>query len=79
MSQKVRNAIGYKAHSFLDCHKIKAFYTLIDDVTLEEGARALMQASGIGKLRPNIVLMGYKTDWRLCEHAELIMYFNIMQ
>lgn len=37
-----------------------------------------MQATGIGKLKPNIILMGYKTDWQTCDHKELDQYFNVM-
>jgi solute carrier family 12 sodium/potassium/chloride transporter 2 len=51
----------------------------VDEVTFEEGAKALLQASGVGKLRPNILLMGFKGDWRDCDKDELGMYFEAMQ
>ncbi|KAJ4451626.1 hypothetical protein ANN_03095 [Periplaneta americana] len=78
VSQRVRNILTYKAHSWLRSHKIKAFYTHVDEVNFEEGAKALLQASGVGKLRPNILLMGYKGDWRECEKEDLAMYFEVM-
>jgi solute carrier family 12 sodium/potassium/chloride transporter 2 len=71
--------LTYKAHNWLRSHKIKAFYTLVDEVNFEEGAKALLQASGVGKLRPNILLMGYKGDWRDCDREDLAMYFEVMQ
>jgi solute carrier family 12 (sodium/potassium/chloride transporter), member 2 len=36
------------------------------------------QATGIGKLKPNLVLMGYKSDWKTCDHAELEQYFHVV-
>ncbi|BES94251.1 Amino acid permease [Nesidiocoris tenuis] len=74
--QRVRNLLTHKAQNWLHYHKIKAFYSHIDDSTFESGAHSLMQASGLGKLRPNIVLMGFKGDWSTCDHKELSMYFN---
>nr|CAD7400091.1 unnamed protein product [Timema poppensis] len=59
VAQRVRNVLTYKAHSWLRTHKIKGFYSHVDEVSFEEGARALMQATGVGKLRPNVLLMGY--------------------
>uniref|UniRef100_A0A1A9WEC2 SLC12A transporter C-terminal domain-containing protein n=1 Tax=Glossina brevipalpis TaxID=37001 RepID=A0A1A9WEC2_9MUSC len=38
----------------------------------------MSMASGIGKLKPNILLMGYKLDWQTCERKDLIQYFNVM-
>lgn len=48
-------------------------------MSLEKGATALMQASGVGKLAPNVILMGYKTDWFTCDYSDLQGYFNIVQ
>ncbi|XP_068081750.1 bumetanide-sensitive sodium-(potassium)-chloride cotransporter [Anabrus simplex] len=78
MSQRVRNIFNYKAQNWLCSHKIKAFYSHVDEVNFEEGAKALLQASGIGKLKPNILLMGFKNDWRECERQSLAMYFDVM-
>lgn len=78
ISQKYRNYLQKKAIDFYKRHKIKAFYSLIDDNDFETGARAMMQASGIGKLKPNIVLMGYKHDWQTCDSGDLEKYFNVL-
>lgn len=57
---------------------MKAFYMQVDGVPFEEGARALLKASGIGKLKPNILLMGFKSDWKTCPKEELDSYFEIL-
>lgn len=79
MPQRVKNGYSNRSNAFLRAHKIKAFYTHVDDLSFEAGAKALLQASGIGKLKPNILLMGYKSDWQTCNKEDLIMYFNTLQ
>ncbi|XP_071450264.1 bumetanide-sensitive sodium-(potassium)-chloride cotransporter-like isoform X1 [Hetaerina americana] len=76
--QRVHNSLAYKGQSWLRAHRVKGFYNHVDEVNFEDGAKALLQASGIGKLRPNILLMGFKADWRECPRTDLIMYFNVM-
>lgn len=78
ISQKYRNYLLRKSNDWCRKHKVKAFYSLVDDNDFETGCRALMQASGIGKLRPNILLMGYKNDWQTCDTSELEKYFNVV-
>lgn len=66
-------------YNWLRGHKLKAFYNIVDGMNFETGATALLQASGIGKLRPNVLMMGYKSDWRTCSNEQLTAYFNILQ
>ena len=68
-----------EANELLEARKIKAFYNVVDNIGFEEGVRSLIQASGFGKLTPNILMMGYKNDWRSCPNKELITYFNVLQ
>lgn len=77
-SQKYRGFLQNRANDWFRRHKVRGFYANVDDNDFESGCKALMQASGIGKLKPNILLMGYKSDWRTCEHSELEQYFNIV-
>lgn len=44
-----------------------------------EGATAMMQLSGLGKMKPNLVLMGYKRDWATCDEEDLDSYFGVIQ
>ena len=37
------------------------------------------QALGIGKLRPNTLFLGYKSDWQKADPEDLEDYFNIIQ
>lgn len=77
-NHKHQSYLQRKARDWFGMHKLKAFYAHVDDESFENGCKALMQASGIGKLRPNIVLMGYKGDWKSCAKEDLQMYFNVV-
>ncbi|XP_069156705.1 bumetanide-sensitive sodium-(potassium)-chloride cotransporter isoform X3 [Procambarus clarkii] len=77
-TQRVRNSLIRQAYSWLHRHKIRAFYSVIEGNNLEEGARNLFQLVGLGKLRPNTVLLGYKANWRKCDRQELKAYFNTL-
>lgn len=64
---------------YLAARKIKAFYDVVEGLDYETSVRALIQTSGVGKLSPNILLMGYKSDWSTCNRKDLFAYFNILQ
>ncbi|KAJ6635774.1 Bumetanide-sensitive sodium-(potassium)-chloride cotransporter, partial [Pseudolycoriella hygida] len=64
VSHKTRMYAIKEGHKWLQARKIKAFYDIVQNNEFESGVRALIQTSGIGKLAPNIVLMGYKANWR---------------
>ncbi|KAL1488426.1 hypothetical protein ABEB36_014899 [Hypothenemus hampei] len=78
LSQRAREILSFKANDWLKSHKFKAFYQQVDGVSFREGARALLKASGIGKLKPNILMMGYKSDWQTCPKEEMLNYFDIL-
>lgn len=77
-SQRQRTFLQHQSRDWMKKHKVKGFYSLVDGDDFETASRALMQASGVGKLKPNILLMGYKNDWQSCNHAELLNYFNTL-
>lgn len=64
---------------WLSARKVKAFYNVVEGLDFETGVRAMIQTSGVGKLTPNILLMGYKADWQTCAKRDLISYFNVLQ
>uniref|UniRef100_A0A8B9KZ24 Solute carrier family 12 member 3 n=1 Tax=Astyanax mexicanus TaxID=7994 RepID=A0A8B9KZ24_ASTMX len=56
----------YKLVKWLNCRKVRSFYTPFKGDNLREGARHLMQASGLGKMKPNTLVLGFKTNWKEC-------------
>jgi len=62
---------------WLNDHKIKGFYTVVESGSWEEGAKSSLTLSGLGKLSPNCILMGFKSDWTT-NLSELQEYFNVI-
>ncbi|XP_069138300.1 LOW QUALITY PROTEIN: solute carrier family 12 member 1-like [Argopecten irradians] len=79
MSDHVKNLRSNAAYKWFEKRSIKAFYNSVVTPTLRIGAQVLMQAVGIGKLRPNTIIMGYKSDWQKAEGYEVDDYYNIIQ
>ncbi|KAK3097309.1 hypothetical protein FSP39_008537 [Pinctada imbricata] len=79
MSEHVKNVRSTAAYKWFRNHRIKAFYNSVVTPTLRIGAQVLMQALGIGKLRPNTLLLGYKADWAKSSPDEVDDYFNVIQ
>uniref|UniRef100_A0A182JS22 Uncharacterized protein n=1 Tax=Anopheles christyi TaxID=43041 RepID=A0A182JS22_9DIPT len=78
LSHRKRELRSSDSRSFMEKRKTQGFYQLIDGIGLEKGVRALIQTSGVGKLSPNIVLVGYKADWMRCPVQELQTYYNVL-
>ncbi|XP_053272632.1 solute carrier family 12 member 3 [Pleuronectes platessa] len=49
---------------WMNQRKVRSFYTPFSADCLRAGARHLLQASGLGKLKPNTLVLGFKTKWR---------------
>uniref|UniRef100_A0A8C8RZC0 Solute carrier family 12 member 3 n=1 Tax=Pelusios castaneus TaxID=367368 RepID=A0A8C8RZC0_9SAUR len=73
------NVAGVKEHvEWLKRRKVRAFYTLITAPDLRSGARGLMQVSGLGRLKPNTVVLGYKQNWQTDSPHNLENYVGII-
>lgn len=60
-------------------NKIRLFYNSVLSPSLRDGCRVLFQTTGLGKLRPNVVLMGFKNNWRECTVGEVEEYVNVLK
>ncbi|XP_074768998.1 solute carrier family 12 member 3 isoform X4 [Athene noctua] len=58
--------------------KIKAFYTDVVAEDLRIGVQMLIQAAGLGKMRPNILVLGYKRNWQMASPQSLEDYVGIL-
>ncbi|CAF4445442.1 unnamed protein product, partial [Rotaria sp. Silwood2] len=66
-----------EGETWLKKRAAKAFYQPIVAPTVRQGAIALLQCVGVGKMRPNVVVFGFKSDWLIKADAA-IDYFNII-
>ena len=46
--------------------------------SIQEGVSTMLQLTGVGKLRPNTLVMGYKCDWNVIADDQLKEYFEII-
>jgi len=79
LSQRCRHNLTVKINSFLKRRKIEAFYYIKEDDSFSHAAKSLMELAGLGKLRPNVLLMGYKSNWQDSSTQELLEYFHTIQ
>ncbi|KAI8434404.1 hypothetical protein MSG28_012442 [Choristoneura fumiferana] len=71
LSYKARGARARSNDEWLRGRKIRAFSASAHGFGFELGARALIQCTGLGRLAPNVMLMGYKADWATAPATEL--------
>ena len=57
---------------------IKSFYAEVNSETIRRGASCLVQSVGLGKLRPNTLMMGFKNNW-VTDKVECVLdYYGII-
>ncbi|XP_068584270.1 solute carrier family 12 member 3-like [Cebidichthys violaceus] len=61
---------------WMNRRKVRSFYTPFTADSLRVGARHLLQASGLGKLKPNTLVLGFKTNWRDSSPESIEDYIN---
>ncbi|XP_007945504.1 solute carrier family 12 member 3 [Orycteropus afer afer] len=63
---------------WLNKREIKAFYSDVIAEDLRSGVQILMQASGLGKMKPNILVLGFKKNWHSAHPATVEDYIGIL-
>uniref|UniRef100_A0A673C9X1 Solute carrier family 12 member 3-like n=1 Tax=Sphaeramia orbicularis TaxID=375764 RepID=A0A673C9X1_9TELE len=61
---------------WMNKRKVRSFYSPFSSDNLRVGARYLMQASGLGKLKPNTLVLGFKANWRESSPESINDYIN---
>uniref|UniRef100_A0A1D5QXV0 Solute carrier family 12 member 1 n=1 Tax=Macaca mulatta TaxID=9544 RepID=A0A1D5QXV0_MACMU len=67
-----------KKQAWLIKNKIKAFYAAVAADCFRDGVRSLLQASGLGRMKPNTLVIGYKKNWRKAPLTETENYVGII-
>ncbi|XP_044125925.1 solute carrier family 12 member 3 [Bufo gargarizans] len=63
---------------WLNKRKIRAFYTGLIADDLRSGVQMLIQASGIGYMKPNVLFLGYKKNWQSSHPRNVESYVAIL-
>ncbi|XP_022069113.1 solute carrier family 12 member 2 isoform X2 [Acanthochromis polyacanthus] len=56
----------------------KGFYTPVFAEDLRQGSQYLLQAAGLGRLKPNTLVMGFKNDWRDGDMMNVETYISMI-
>ena len=77
---KPKNKIKLKeeVQDWMKKQKVVGFYNVVQNTNFEDGAEACLALSGLGKLSPNMLLMGFRQDW-LKDWGRTQEYVNIWQ
>ena len=67
-----------KCYLWLKKRKIKSFYTEICSESLRAGVDALMQSAGVGKLKPNTLILGFKNSWYTDAPESVLEYYELI-
>ncbi|XP_067829448.1 solute carrier family 12 member 1 isoform X1 [Heptranchias perlo] len=67
-----------KYQQWLAKNKKKAFYAAVAGDNLRDGVKCLLQASGLGRMKPNTLVIGYKRDWRTANSQDIENYVGIL-
>ncbi|XP_035524126.1 solute carrier family 12 member 2-like [Morone saxatilis] len=57
----------------------KAFYTPVFAEDMRQGTQYLLQAAGLGRLKPNTLVLGFKNDWRDGDMMNVETYISMIQ
>jgi solute carrier family 12 sodium/potassium/chloride transporter 2 len=57
-----RSKLQQKANKYLRFTNIKGFCSIADNSNLHTGLASMLDLTGLGKVKPNILMMGYKND-----------------
>ncbi|KAG7232414.1 hypothetical protein INR49_008877 [Caranx melampygus] len=65
-----------RSQRWLNEKRIKAFYTPVFADNLRHGTQFLLQSVGLGRLKPNTLVMGFKNNWSDGDMRDVEIYIN---
>ena len=74
-----RQSVVNSLSGWLKYKKVRAFYVYCEAESLAEGTRKMLQLCGIGKMKANVLMMGFKQNWHDANEEELVDYYNTIR
>ncbi|XP_022058883.2 solute carrier family 12 member 1 isoform X2 [Acanthochromis polyacanthus] len=72
------NAGMERNQMYLRKAKRKAFYAAVACDNFRDGTDSLLQASGLGRMKPNTLMIGFKTNWKTAGTEAVQSYVGIL-
>uniref|UniRef100_A0A8D2ITA8 Solute carrier family 12 member 1 n=1 Tax=Varanus komodoensis TaxID=61221 RepID=A0A8D2ITA8_VARKO len=64
--------------AWLTKNKRRAFYAGVAADSFRDGVKSLLQASGLGRMKPNTLVLGFKKDWRRATAVQVENYMGVI-
>ena len=74
LSWRSLEKLKQESQKWLLDNKIKAFHGITRNNSFSEGVRAALELQGLSKLSPNMMLVGFKENWREDTEGSLEYY-----
>ncbi|XP_047195855.1 solute carrier family 12 member 3 [Hippoglossus stenolepis] len=74
-----QEAVSERHVTWLNQRKVRSFYRGVVAAELRSGVNMLLQGAGLGRIKPNVLLMGFKKDWRCDSPQAAHQYIGILQ
>uniref|UniRef100_A0A673JLR8 Solute carrier family 12 member 3 n=1 Tax=Sinocyclocheilus rhinocerous TaxID=307959 RepID=A0A673JLR8_9TELE len=63
---------------WLNKRRMKTFYHTVVADDLRAGVQMLLQSTGLGRMKPNVLVMGFKKNWRKAQPSNIENYIGIL-
>ena len=73
-AENLRQLQSTSQYAYFRRRHIKSFYSAATGTSFQLGAQALMQNVGVGKFRPNLLILGYKSNWQT-DRPEIVQQY----
>ncbi|KAK3791356.1 hypothetical protein RRG08_012538 [Elysia crispata] len=77
-SENLRKLQTEAPYTYFRKRHIKSFYSATTAPSLQLGAQSLMQNVGVGKFRPNLLILGFKSKWQTDRPETVQQYLGII-
>uniref|UniRef100_A0A914XYB5 Uncharacterized protein n=1 Tax=Panagrolaimus superbus TaxID=310955 RepID=A0A914XYB5_9BILA len=71
--------LNFELRNWIKKRHIKSFYIAIANSSFRAGTQSLFQVAGLGRLKPNIVMIGFKQNWASDSLQATNDYFGLIQ
>lgn len=71
--------LNFELRNWIKKRHIKSFYVAIANPSFRAGTQCLFQLGGLGRLKPNIVMIGFKQNWASDSLEATNQYFGLIQ
>ncbi|KAL8575172.1 hypothetical protein ACOMHN_042482 [Nucella lapillus] len=77
-TEHLRPLLSSDMDHFFNARKARSFYNCTSAPSFRLGVQSMLQNVGIGKFKPNVLIMGFKCNWTVDTAENVYQYFLIL-